>query len=222
MAGKLEGALAALVCLAAAVLIIGALLGAEGATASARPVSFESKAIFRDETTLSTALDPSRTVAFTFSLTTDQPWIGESAEPYSLTLAASPGSNVSRIQMGTVSVFLCDPQCTNSHFLYDDIEPLNETAPLRWSTYPGMPHLLNQPSGGAPVYITFNLAMNVFYAGGNHSSVGWDSLAYLGPLTAVPDNAATGRTMTAWGVVLLVPTSATALLRAFQRRRTGP
>lgn len=219
MAGKLAAVLAALVVLGASLIVIGAFLWIDGSSTVPRPTAYAGTSVFHDQTTPATILNVSRTVTFTFGLVTDQPWPSQGVADWSATLAANAGSAVSRIQIGDIVLFLCDPQCTNSHFVYDDIESLNQTAPFQWETYPGTPHVLTGLRGGSPVYVTYSLAMTVFYADGNYSGGGWWSNLYFGPMATVPDNAGTGVAVLSWGFILFLPSSVVVLLQEVQRRR---
>lgn len=220
VAGMRTAALAVLVCVTASIVVAGSFLWIQGLSTVIRPKAFVSTDYFHDTTTPSTILDASRTIAFTFAFVTDQPWVSDGFRPYSATLVADPGASVSRILMGTIAVFLCDPQCSDTHFVDVDIEPLNETSPYHWQTYE--PYLLSALNWGTSFYIAYNLACTIFFADGNHTSCGSEFRAYLGPVVTVPDNVRTGQTVVAYGGALFATVSGVELTLQLAPRRFRP
>lgn len=220
MAGKLRATFIVFMLLAAGLVVTGVLLSIEGAGATPRATSFVGTSVFRDPLKPYAVTDASHWVTFDFSLVTDQPWLEDGNSPYSAVLGATLGRNVTEVRIGTLGVFVCTTQCSESRYLYADNEPLNRTGPSVWTTYPGTMEPLNGFSGAAPAYVTFNVAMLVFYADGNSSSLGWWSNLYLGPLRTVPDNVLAGQGFLAWGVVLFVPAATVVFFYEREQRRS--
>lgn len=220
MAGMQDAALLALVCVTAGVVVTGSFLWAEGSSTRVRPTTYSETDVFRDPTTSSTVLDSSRSIAFTIALVTDQPWVSDGYKTFSATLLAVPGSAVSRIGMGTIAMLLCNTPCSNTNFVYDDIEVLNETYPNHWVTYE--PYFLYALDWGTSLYITYSLAFTVFYTDGSYSGGGWDSGAHLAPIVAIADNVRSGGTMVTYGGFALGVTACVIVLRELTMGRVRP
>lgn len=175
------------------VVSAGAAVLAFGQSYPISPTTFQSRGTLYGPADAPSTLDEAHALGFVITLVTRQPWMGEDAYAYNLTLDATLGSGIQKIQIGTIAAFLAKQYVPSPTYIYGDIESANETAPGHWIASGPNPHLLYYASDGTPLYLIFEVALNVYYDDGSIFSGGWTSPVASPALRIVPDYVLAGQ-----------------------------